>query len=484
MQGKFVEAKPEELIHSDPVFFRSFSVVIVCNLKNSELSALCEAVASSEVLIVSMVSLAFYGSVELLNYEGFRIDDKFEHSPFDFRILNPFPELLSCYHSSDVQNILQQEAGDMSNLPYPLILLFMHEQWLHEHGGEPVSARTVEAFVEYCNIKFKHRIEASDSQKWQDVSRNIRRLLRESKLPSHCQELFDHNYSRNLSDSASPFWFIICALAMFTKENQGFLPVNSKLPDLSASTSLFLAYRRAYLEREKIDLSRITTILEDLLSSKGLPTDYVPQTLLQSICQNIRHVHWTRFPNKPLGMRLHNFLPPSMKDELQTATCNCASSDGESNFQSISERYEQKTALLYLTHCALQFYREEHGAYPSIPDTQVPQLHLPHNGSASPPIPIEGRTAEETPLKSYLDEIFRSAELEVCPNCSDRASKEMVLYSGTDLHVTAAYIGSIAAQETLKIASRRGSPLDNLYIHNSTAHLSSVYRAYSCDISK
>lgn len=61
------------------------------------------------------------------------------------------------------------------------------------------------------------------------------------------------------------------------------------------------------------------------------------------------------------------------------------------------------------------------------------------------------------------------------PLITRQHAEEITRYGGCEMHVVAALIGGIGAQEAVKVLTQQYVPLDNTYVYNGVAGCGSTY---------
>jgi len=228
------------------------------------------------------------------------------------------------------------------------------------------------------------------------------------------------------SDTKSDFWIVARAISQFVRDC-GKLPLAGSLPDMTASTDMYVKLQEIYGSRAGGDSAainaHIAAIQKDLGAEKIIPPDYV-----QRFCRNAQHCEV--------------FSYRSIDDELRP----CSVEEGGLD---LAEEAGDEDSLIqwYLAFRAAERFREERGHWPGA---------LCGDGEAA----LAGDLAALAKAAGGIVDAYKAEGVTADP----KMLEELVRYGGCELHTTSSVLGGIASQEAVKLLTAQYSPLNNTLI--------------------
>lgn len=309
-----------------------------------------------------------------------------------------------------------------------------------------------------------------------------------SQFDRYVQSVFDDPSASDpvsLCDPSSHFWLLVRAVRDFiAAEGKGSIyPVSQNLPDMHCKTAHYVTLKLIFQRKAAADLAAVRAHLRALESQLGLPAEHVGERELESFVRNIRTLRIIR--------------TRSLADEYGADGTSAPAADGSgsSTFQTEALRELLEEAAEMEAAAA-----EDDAAASSMSDSPMgsgsaaaPKQRRPHNPSnvqwylalraADIFLSREGRAAGTgeggavaTPaqlnadvraLQSIGEDLLRDIGLsDTLPSIDLSVLAETVRSAASEPHVTAAFMGGVASQMTLKLLLRQYVPLNNTLIWN------------------
>ena len=126
------------------------------------------------------------------------------------------------------------------------------------------------------NIENCRRFE--DEENFDEGELAVVRTTEPTRVPSQLVELFSSSefVAKNLDPTSSQFWILLKTLKRYLdhSDSEGFLPLQSKLPDMFSDSENYVNLLKIYRDRSQKDLDLFCQILGDICSDIGvLPPD-------------------------------------------------------------------------------------------------------------------------------------------------------------------------------------------------------------------
>lgn len=424
VQGEASQKDPVATIETEPDFFRAFTLVVACQLSERVVIRLCEICRGLGIPAVFMSSVGFLGKLRLYAPEHAVCETKPDGDSHDLRLTDPFPELR---RFADAIAIDDLDDAQHAHVPYVVILLQALDRFRRNVGDGTGT-----------------RLPATREEK--DALKQIVASMQRSPQEANFSEALDNAYKAwvpySIPDAAqtvlgletscptSDFWIVAKAVAQFVQAC-GKLPLAGSLPDMTASTDLYVRLQEIYGSRAEGDLAAIqahvATVREDLGVSRPIDLEFVKR-----FCQNAQTCEVFRFRT------LQQELAPSCPEDACGEDLGCECCDEDSQVQ------------WYLALRASDAFREEHGHAPGARCGDDDEVALAADLAALSG--ICGRVCER----------YGSEDVAVEP----KKLEELVRCGGCELHTTSSVLGAAAAQEVVKLVAKQYSPLNNTLIYN------------------
>jgi amyloid beta precursor protein binding protein 1 len=244
-------------------------------------------------------------------------------------------------------------------------------------------------------------------------------------IPEPVQKVLELKSPR---DERADFWIVVRALSQFVRDC-GKLPLAGALPDMTASTDMYIKLQEIYGSRAEGDFAAITahvaTICKELGVTRTIPAEYIKR-----FCQNAQYCEVFQFRTLE-----EEFRPCSPEDGGLDLACECCDEDSLIQW--------------YLALRSAERFRQEHGHWPGA---------LCGDSEAA----LAGDVATLTQMAAQVVESYKAEGASFDP----KTIEEMVRYGGCELHVTSSVLGGIGAQEAVKLLTRQYSPLNNTLLYD------------------
>ncbi|KAF7760205.1 hypothetical protein Agabi119p4_10881 [Agaricus bisporus var. burnettii] len=239
----------EDLLAAGKSELFKYTLVIAHNLPQSQLETLSQLLWEDEdAPPLVVVRSAGFLAEFFIQQHEHTVIESHSDDRPSLRIDKPFPALLQYAQSLDLEALDPTEHG---HVPYVYILIKAMEKWNQEHDG--ISPRgTVErnAYKDFV-LQMKHK---SDEENFDEAASQAYRSFLETKVPSEIAQLFDDPKLQTLDAMSPPFFHLVAALKKFAAQPPYTLPLTSMLPDMKASTEAYITLQKLYkkqAEQEK-----------------------------------------------------------------------------------------------------------------------------------------------------------------------------------------------------------------------------------------
>mmetsp|Transcript_16813 Transcript_16813/g.32787 ORF Transcript_16813/g.32787 Transcript_16813/m.32787 type:complete len:547 (-) Transcript_16813:133-1773(-) len=441
VKGDYVVADPVEYVRQKRSSMSSFTLVIATELAEQDILAIEEILFPSNVPIVVARTYGFIGICRIISNTHCVIESKPSPEPMeDLRIADPFPELSTYVDSIDLDSM---DSKEYKHTPFVIILLKMSKKWKNEHEGKlPSSMDEKKQFKDM--VKSQARSSWGEEENLLEAFQNAFLAYTPKGIPPEVAELFENPICGDgplplkLEPFNVRFWVMARALKGFVESQSGTpkLPLSGKLPDMTATTSMYVDLQRLYKEKAETDANDIYDRCLTLINTLGLDSSILTRDDVNLFCKNAYHIRVME--------------SSCVRDEIDPAKVNkedmeMAIMDG------VGDSGPQSPLLFYVMLRACDRFLRKCGRYPG----QNGNLELEENGES-----------EAQNLFGMAQEIRNELSLESPLNITIDHAREFVRYGATEMHNIAAIIGGIASQEAVKLITHQYVVLSNTYVFN------------------
>jgi amyloid beta precursor protein binding protein 1 len=459
-----------------------------------KLSKFCQR---HSIPLIVVTAYGLIGMVQLQITPAFPlINPKPRNSIPDLRLVHPFPQLVE--HADTIMR--EQFDQQKSHIPYPILLLHVQKQWKEQHDGNlPCTFADKQAFQQAIRQlvaapqSYDQYLNVQEAVQWAYTAYSPRTLplqtyqqivqtynvleQNDNSVPASCTTPVTAVSSTGTTTtttrvSMTQLIVLLRALLQFFEEHEQQPPLSStSIPDMHASTALYIGLQTIYRTRALEDWKEFTRHVRNLETQTQ--TNPIPEEIIQTFCQNVFSldvldtgtIH-ELYKQQVVPMDRNSSTTTTFDDETNTnntittvpvtttALMEAIQEDSE------GERPEQSPLLWYLGYRACQMFYEHCGRFP---------------GTTS-----ETNLDDVDPVHHYLLQILKQYHLAEHPILSNISTKdiaiEMVRYGNAEIHTIASVVGGVASQEAVKIITGQYVPINNTYVYNGIASIGGVYR--------
>jgi len=439
VRGDHVKRDPVEFVRDAQTDLRVFSLVLVTELPMSQLLAVEEAFHALHVPIVIARTYGFLGYLRIVCASHCVIEAKPSPAPVeDLRIADPFKTLREFANKLDLG---EMDSKEFKHVPYIIVLIKLLQDWKAAHDGTP--PKTIAEKNEFRDaIKRKSRGHWSEEENLVEALDNAFLAFARKGIPDEVADVFDNKLCESgpVDDSMDSFNFRFWVMARGMKgfvngEGEGKLPLSGVLPDMTATTELYVDMQNIYKEKARADAAIVHARSKKVLENLGADPNLVSEDDVANFCKNAMHLRFTK------SSRLADEINPEKlnKEDIEMAI-----------MEGIGDSGPQCPILFYFMLRACDDFHAKHGRFPGANG----KLELPEN---------DGDIAE---VLKICQDIVSSLTMDTPVNITKEHAQEFTRYGGVELHNIAAVIGGIASQEAVKLITHQYELLSNTYVYN------------------
>lgn len=418
VQGAYIKKDPKEAISEGIDFFRkfSFSLVVGCQLSETysvQLGNICQKLGISLLLITSV---GFIGKIRVYVEEHCVCETKPDSEFGDLRLTDPFPELQAFATNIDIDNF---DAARHAHVPYVVILIQALGKFKkQENKPLPTTQEDKKKFKDIIVKMQRNNQEVN----FAEALDNAYKAWLPYSIPEPVQNLLDQCTTRDTSE----FWIVARAVSQFVRDC-GKLPLAGTIPDMTASTDMYIKLQEIYGSRSEGDCAAINAHVAMIQKEHGVTTAISPE-FVKRFCQNAQFCEVFKF------RRLEEEMNPT-----------------EENGADLANEYGDEDSLIqwYLALRAMDRFRDVQGHYPG-------QL------SGDSDQAMASDVQQLTQVAAGVVESYKTEGV----SADSKMLEEVVRYGGCELHVISSVLGGIASQEAVKLITKQYSPLCNTLIYN------------------
>eukprot|EP00004_Rigifila_ramosa_P007695 TRINITY_DN1884_c0_g1_i1.p1 TRINITY_DN1884_c0_g1~~TRINITY_DN1884_c0_g1_i1.p1 ORF type:complete len:534 (+),score=109.39 TRINITY_DN1884_c0_g1_i1:71-1672(+) len=431
VHGTFVEQDIDSVLDTNPEFFKSFNVVIVCNARQSTLLRVADACWRGKVPMISLRSVGFVGQLRISVEQHQVIEAKPDDIVPDFRVMAPFPELQAFCDSFDL-NQLASKYDEHEYVPYVVLLIKAVAKYTAEHGKVPTTPAEKR---ELRKLLTGMRLD-DEQRNFKEALEKLNVLVSKPQVPENFQHIVAHGFCQHLSATSGDFWFMARAVAEFiANEGKGLLPVMGSIPDLFSSSSIYLQLSALYKEKSERDIDTVEKHLHKLLVAHGRRPDSISR---EELVYFVRHVRYLELKSSH-AMR-EEFSPSAAPTQAQL----------------FGKAAANATSQWYYVIRAAELFADANGRYP---------------GSGNQ-VDLAADTAALYAQLATLLSVYGVAPSAV----PESAAAEFVRWGNGELHNISAVLGGLAAQEVIKLLTHQQIPVDNTLVYDGVAGATAVLK--------
>ena len=435
VSGRFVAETPEQLMDAKPDFFDGFDLVLATQLTSAYQHKLCDICRKSGARVVFGRSYGLFGLVRISASEHTVVESKPDNVLLQLRVKDPWPELAEYASNFDLESL-----DDMTykHVPYVVLLIKFAEAWKLGHGGNlpqgRAEQRDFKAFVRSQQRRRRGEPEgvADEGENFREAVENAHYLWSPPGVPSEISRYFADPACEEITSASSHFWVCMAAVKDFVAERSGgALPLPGSIPDMTATTDLYLDLKRLYDSKAEEDCDWVFDRAIQILSrTPGADPSALGRDYVKGFCKNCAHVKVLRFPT--VRQEQEGFLGgASQSSYLQSLL--------------LSEDTAENAFVYLMLHAADRF-RQTHGHFPGKFD--------------------DGVQEDVGGVKSIVSSALSEAGLPTIP-VAEEYVQELCRCGAGEIHTVAAVVGGIVAEEAIKLLTEQFVPLSGTLVYNA-----------------
>ena len=377
-------------------------------------------------------------------------------TPPDLRLSHPFPEFVEYADSLDMKSM---DLHTHKHVPYPVILYKIAQQYKQQNNNQlPKAFAEKQAFAQMIK---DHAMDYNEELNYHEATRNAYlAYATPSNATNKRTRLLQtiEQQTNNHHASLSSFVALVRALHTFAQRHGGQIPLTGTIPDMTASTLLYVQLQTLYQQQAAKDVNELQTILQEQQASESNSSVTLEQ--IQSACQTASH--WDLLVNRTIFQEYSPGSPPeTVVTELQSAWEEVVE---EAGYNEAAASPELTPLLWYGALSACGQFETEHGRYPGT---------VSKGNVDDPKDPWKQDIPAVTQyLMAWLQKYGLST---VSKEQIQNIATEVTRYGDSEIHNVAAVVGGVASQEVVKLITGQYTPIHNTYVYNGIASIGGVY---------
>ena len=405
-------------------------LVIGADLEPALVKAVSHVCSDHAIPLLSVHAYGLIGMVRLQTPPLPLLQPKPTTEQPDLRLVTSFPEFLNLVNSIHLGELDDAAHG---HVPYPILLYKAVQEWKASHDGNfPTSLAEKQDF----------RKTVHDGARKPDMELNFSEA-RDNSYLAYTEKAIDVDHLNNLlqvsKDSCPKLHAMITGLFKFMETHDQQTPMNGTIPDMTASTNLYVQLQQIYNSKAVADVAEMRLLVS---------SDIVDDDELDTFCKNVHHVDLLQ------TRAIYEEYNRSPTDEL-VDDWNMATFD--------PYQVSEHTPLLwYMGVHACHLFYENHGRYPGVQEAWEDDI-----------VGLQD-CIRQVALFMKLNENELVQQTLLSPE--NKYAKELARYANAEIHTIASIVGGVASQEAVKIITGQYVPLNNTYIYNGIASTGDVYK--------
>ena len=323
VKGQFIVEKPLDLLARNPTFLSQFTLVVATQMRDAELVRIAAACRECRIPLVAVRTYGLIGYLRTITEEHTIVESKPDNSREDLRVARPFPALRAFADAIHLDTLNDMVHG---HVPYVVLLIKALEVWRREEAAAaaasaaaassqtsgaaaaapppsagdaaaahlrcPRTLREKEAFRSVLTGMARSRDETNFEEA---ATKAFEAFAGALDMDPDSAELLSDPAALSLSPKSSPFWIVVRALGDFAAA-EGRLPLSGALPDMTATTDLYVGLQRIYQAQAAEDASGVASRVAALCAAAGVPLDTAAaaSSAVPSMARHARYVRVLR----------------------------------------------------------------------------------------------------------------------------------------------------------------------------------------------
>lgn len=433
--GSYVQESPNELIENQPSFFKSFDLVIATQLGEANSIELDKICRQFGVKLLMARSYGLVGYLRASLSEHRVIESKPDNSVEDLRFHQPWPEL---QRFADAVDLASVDDITHKHVPYAILLIKAAQEWQSHHDGKLPSTSAQRSDFKNIIKSWQRQIEGIplEEENFSEALSNASKVWAPPRISPEVRAIVGDE-AANVDQKSDNYWVLAAALKRYiSNEGNGQLPIEGSLPDMTATTALYLNLQRIYREQADRDISAVTRHVQDVLSSIDREPGSIPASEIRMFCKHVRYLRVVRYRK--------------LEEEFTGSTCK-----GDALRQALTAEDSATNASLYILLRAVDQFYSKHRRYPGLYDQEV-----------------DG----DVPALKYIATSIVQDSSSGPASISDDLVGELCRFGAGELHCVAAVMGGMASQEAIKLITKQFVPTNGTVIYNAMNSTMSVFR--------
>ncbi|XP_032690999.1 NEDD8-activating enzyme E1 regulatory subunit isoform X2 [Odontomachus brunneus] len=430
--GDFIDEEPEQILSNSPDFFNNFTVVVATSLSEKTLILLSRRLWELNIPLIVCRSIGFIAYMRVQVKEHTVVETHPDNETLDLRLDKPFDSLKKHLDSVDLD---EMNFKDHSHLPYLIILYKYLEQWICRHGTLPKTYKEKQQLKRMIQngMRRDEHDTSNIEENFEEAIKAVNTSIKSSDIPDNVRNILNDDCCINLTAKSSPFWIIAKAVRDFIdNEGSGLLPLKGALPDMTADTEKYVTLQQIYHKQASADAEAVWRRTLQLLRQLGKPSDSILEKDVKMFCRHATDIHVER--------------GSCIADEYDPKVCDT---------NTIVQNLENPESMMiyYVILRGVDKFQAEYNSYPGEFDDQV-----------EPDI---------VKLKTCLTKLL--SEWGCGPLAKDDYVHEFCRFGGAELHSVSAFLGGLAAHETIKFITNQYKPIHNTFIYDAVSSNSGTF---------
>ncbi|RXK39228.1 amyloid beta protein binding protein 1 [Tremella mesenterica] len=422
VEGESNVNDPTILLETNPEFFLSFTLIITSNLPPSlELQIADLLWSGPDIPLIGIRSSGFIGRVEIQLREHCIVDTHPETN-HTLRIYQPFPALEEYAVGLDIDGM---DSMDYSHIPWVVLLVRLASQWKKDHGGNlPNNDEEKTAFKQLL----KSGKRKGDEENFDEALTQVYRVWNKSDVSYEIKSLMEDESIKNISVNSKNLHILLHTLSQYLLTPPHLPPLSPTLPDMHSSTTSYIVLQNLFKRQHRSDLQLFRQTLSSTLEKIGLPEDAIPDQEVEGFVRNIGGVGIVKGSSLSERRELKGLIVSTIEESFAPGG------------------YLSIPCAMHFALMACERYYSLYGGFP---------------GSG------EGDdVAEDTrKVEEIVGEMVRGVvSLQILPDEVIESIAEIIRGGFGTLPTTAALLGGVVAQETIKLITAQYAPLDNTVV--------------------
>ncbi|KAF1761726.1 hypothetical protein GCK72_009982 [Caenorhabditis remanei] len=444
VSGRASCQSPTALAQKDVEKLATFSVVVSANQSESIDTKFAEVLYNIRVPFVCIKSYGLIGTIRICIKEHTIANSHEENPRPDLRLDAPFKTLSEIINETDLNEMTVEQ---LRHTPYILLHFKALDVFRKHRNNENAFPETTNDRKEIQQIlqSFRRSTEHSgtkDSENFDEAKAAVMRAFQKTTIGASVQSILSAAES---SDSTQPFWLICEALRRFVKFNNGLLPLRGTLPDMTSDSNRYTRLASVFHEKALLDAQEVLRLTREVEKERGVG-DVISDDVCYRFCKNADRI---RVQHGALLDYTH-----------ETKECVRKVKEMSIEEQSREEKVDSATWLLLMR--AVGRFRKEKGRFP---------------GTNGVPVSIDAQDLKKRVEVLIRESVQEEEEIKaILHNVTDSAIAEMCRFGAAELHVISSYVGGIASQEIIKLATNQYVPIDNTFVFDGHSQESSTFK--------